>query len=241
MTSESPNTPERVTSTGPPTINGLAVASLVLGILWLMWVGSILALVFGYTAKSQIDRSPQTQGGRGLAIAGIVLGWVGIGTLALMAIMLMTGVLTMPNMPMMNRAASGDDFSSNGERIYMTATNDSGEVIDYEEGPGDRMMAGVLACVDCHGPDGRGGERQMMMESFHAPDIRWSTLTGDHTDHEESGEGGHPPYTPETLGAAITQGIGSGGQPLSTVMPRWQLSPDDLADLIEYLQTLGDG
>lgn len=238
MTTENSNNPERATPVGSPTMNGLAVASLVLGILWLMWVGSILALVFGYTAKSQIDRSPQPQGGRGLAIAGIVLGWVGVATLALMATMLMTGAF---NMPMMNRAASGDDFSSNGERIYMTATNDSGEVITYEEGPGGEMMEGVLACVDCHGSDGRGGERQLMMESFHAPDIRWSTLTGDHTDHEESGDGDHAPYTPETLRAAITQGVGSGGRPLSTVMPRWRLSPDDLADLIDHLQTLGEG
>lgn len=63
--------------------NGLAIASLVLGILWLYWVGSILALVFGYAAKGQIDRSGGAEGGRGLAIAGIVLGWVGVGTLVL--------------------------------------------------------------------------------------------------------------------------------------------------------------
>lgn len=63
--------------------NGFAVAALVLGILWLFWVGSILALVFGYIAKSQIDGSGGAHGGRGLAIAGIVLGWVGVGTLLL--------------------------------------------------------------------------------------------------------------------------------------------------------------
>lgn len=66
-----------------PGTNGFAVASLVLGILWIFWLGSVLALVFGYIAKSQINASGGTQGGRGLAIAGIVLGWVGIGMLAL--------------------------------------------------------------------------------------------------------------------------------------------------------------
>lgn len=59
--------------------NGLAIASLVLGILWLGGVGSILALVFGYIAKSQIDASGGTEGGRSLAVAGIVLGYVGLG------------------------------------------------------------------------------------------------------------------------------------------------------------------
>jgi hypothetical protein len=63
--------------------NGLAIASLVLGILWIYWIGSILVLVFGYMAKNQIDRSGGTQSGRGLAVAGIVLGWVGIAILVL--------------------------------------------------------------------------------------------------------------------------------------------------------------
>lgn len=64
-----------------PVTNGLAIAALVCGILWLYWIGSILALVFGYVAKSQIDRSGGAQGGRGMAIAGIVLGWVGVAAL----------------------------------------------------------------------------------------------------------------------------------------------------------------
>lgn len=61
------------------TTNGFAVASLVLGIIWIWWIGSILALVFGYVGKSQIDQSGGRQSGRGLAVAGIVLGWVGVG------------------------------------------------------------------------------------------------------------------------------------------------------------------
>jgi hypothetical protein len=56
--------------------NGLAIASMVLGIVWLYGVGSILALVFGYQAKRQIARTGQR--GTGLATAGIVLGWVGV-------------------------------------------------------------------------------------------------------------------------------------------------------------------
>ena len=72
----------------PPqrTTNGFAVASMVLGIVWVWWLGSILALVFGYIGKSQIDASPQTQSGRGMAIAGIVLGWIGVGIGLLLAV-----------------------------------------------------------------------------------------------------------------------------------------------------------
>ena len=57
--------------------NGLAVASLVLGIVSL-GIGSILALVFGYRGRRQIDESGGVETGRGLAVAGIILGWVGL-------------------------------------------------------------------------------------------------------------------------------------------------------------------
>ncbi len=66
-----------------PKTNGLAIASLVLGIVWIYGIGSILALVFGYQAKGQIDRSGGRESGRGMAVAGIVLGWVGVGALVL--------------------------------------------------------------------------------------------------------------------------------------------------------------
>ena len=64
----------------PRTTNGFAIASMVLGILWLYWFGSILALVFGYVAQSQIRERGE---GGGMATAGIVLGWIGVGFLAL--------------------------------------------------------------------------------------------------------------------------------------------------------------
>ena len=74
--------------------NALAVVSLVLGIFWLFWVGSILAVLFGYVGKGQIDRSGGTQSGRGLAIAGITLGWIGVGFLVLTIVLAIIGALT---------------------------------------------------------------------------------------------------------------------------------------------------
>jgi uncharacterized protein DUF4190 len=62
----------------PRTTNGFAIASMVLGILWLYWIGSILALVFGYVAQSQIRE--RGEAGGGTATAGIVLDWIGVGS-----------------------------------------------------------------------------------------------------------------------------------------------------------------
>jgi hypothetical protein len=62
--------------------NGLAVASLVLGLLWLFWLGSLLAVIFGFVSLLQIERSNGTQRGRGMAIAGIILGCIGLAVFA---------------------------------------------------------------------------------------------------------------------------------------------------------------
>ena len=76
--------------------NGFSIASLVLGILWMYGIGSILALVFGYIAKSQIRERGQS--GSGMATAGIVLGWIGVaGTILLIIAVII--------------AASSDDLS----------------------------------------------------------------------------------------------------------------------------------
>ena len=62
--------------------SGMAIASMVLGILWLYWVGSILAVIFGHIALSQCKQDPNL-GGKGMAIAGVVLGWIGVAFIIL--------------------------------------------------------------------------------------------------------------------------------------------------------------
>jgi hypothetical protein len=67
---------------GPmPQSSSKATAALVLGICGIFVVPvicSILALVFGYQGRTEIDQSNGYLTGRGMAVAGIVLGWVGI-------------------------------------------------------------------------------------------------------------------------------------------------------------------
>lgn len=67
---------------GPGT-NGLAVTSMILGILWVCWLGSILAVIFGHVALSQINKANGAQQGKGMAIAGVVLGYLGVASLIL--------------------------------------------------------------------------------------------------------------------------------------------------------------
>jgi hypothetical protein len=56
-------------------INPYAIASLVMSLLWLAWVGSLAAVIFGHIALRQIARSRGTESGSGFAIAGLVIGY----------------------------------------------------------------------------------------------------------------------------------------------------------------------
>lgn len=69
--------------------NPFAIVSLVLSLVWIFWLGSILAVVFGHIALSQIGR--RQQGGRGLAVAGLVIGYVGVGFLVLFIVLAIVG------------------------------------------------------------------------------------------------------------------------------------------------------
>ena len=64
--------------------NGVAIASMVLGILWLWGLGSVWSLVLGYAAKRGIKRT--NQNGSGMATAGIVLGWIGAAGLLVLLV-----------------------------------------------------------------------------------------------------------------------------------------------------------
>src|SRR3954451_19645508 len=63
----------------PPPSSGKATAALVLGIAAFVvcpLVCAVLAIVFAHQAYSEIDASGGRVGGRGLAQAGLILGWV---------------------------------------------------------------------------------------------------------------------------------------------------------------------
>ena len=79
----------------------------------------------------------------------------------------------------------------------------------------------------------------MHMQVMDAPDIRWSALAAEdeHKAEDEHGEA-HAGFDLETFGLAVVEGQHADGQSLNGDMPRWNLSDDDLADLMEYLKSL---
>ena len=67
-----------------PSTNGLAIASLILSIssfIVLPVIGSIAGVICGHIARSQLRQRPGE--GDGLALAGLIVGWIGIAVYGL--------------------------------------------------------------------------------------------------------------------------------------------------------------
>jgi hypothetical protein len=79
--------------------NGLAIASVFLGIIWIFGVGSVLAIVLGYVGLKQINASDGLQGGRAIAIAGVIIGVVGLLSLAILVAFLISSAHDTPLLP----------------------------------------------------------------------------------------------------------------------------------------------
>jgi hypothetical protein len=62
-------------------VNQLAIVSLVAGLLWLFWIGSLTAIVTGHLALHRIARSHGTEYGRTAALIGLLFGYFGLSSL----------------------------------------------------------------------------------------------------------------------------------------------------------------
>ncbi len=143
-----------------PTTSGLAIASLVLAIVWLGGLGSILAVVFGIIALSQIKGSVGRKKGEGVAIAGLVIG--GLGVLSTIGIV----VAAVAFAPVVERA-----FTATNLQVGQTGTYSSGlnndvvrltvesvvspytSTVPFVSPPAGDELA-VATVRECAGPDG---------------------------------------------------------------------------------------
>lgn len=71
-------------NTAYPRTSSLAVVSLIFGVLayvFLPFVGALVAVICGHSARSEIRRAPTGAiEGDGMALAGLILGWIQIAS-----------------------------------------------------------------------------------------------------------------------------------------------------------------
>ena len=87
----------------PAQTSGKAIASLVCGLFLFAFPLSILAVIFGHLSVSEIRKSSGRLKGEGIAIAGLVLGYVG---LAVIPLILIIAAIAIPNLLRARMAAN---------------------------------------------------------------------------------------------------------------------------------------
>ena len=135
--------PPIVFGASPPSkkTNGMAVASLVLGIIWIGGIGSVLAVIFGFMSRKKIRQSNGQEQGAGLALAGIILGFIGIvGAIgvALLLFAIGTGVDTATSY------VNGSDYGSS----HYSSGSESAVCNSSNVPSGDISSSWIAGCKD---------------------------------------------------------------------------------------------
>jgi len=110
----------------PARTNGLAIASLVLS-LTVFLIGPILAIVFGVRARRQIRQSAGLESGDGLALAGMIIGIVGL-VVSVVAVGIFASLVATGSFP----SAQAQSTAIAGAPGYWTTTGPVG--LPFEEG-----------------------------------------------------------------------------------------------------------
>lgn len=140
-----------------------------------------------------------------------------------------------------------------GERIYRQGIGTDGQPVQARS-MGDVHLSGArAACVSCHRPSGLGSAEG----GYYVPPINGASLFAPRTPNRRRlfrymyyqvqpqtymarlhQARSRPAYTPKSLATALEHGIDAGGQPLASIMPRYQLTDADLKALDVYLHGL---
>ena len=137
-----------------PKTSGKAIASLVLGLFFWTFPAAIAAVVFGHISRGEIRRSGGKLKGDGLALAGLILGYIGV---AAIAAILVIAAFMIPNLT--RGKIAGNEVSAvasirainEAEVIYSSSNPDAGFTPNLAmlggtaEGGGERTIDNNLA------------------------------------------------------------------------------------------------
>lgn len=100
----------------PPQNSNKALASLVCGVLFFFWPAAVAAVILGHIALSDIKKSAGRLAGHGMAVAGLLLGYLGLAFIPILII----AAISIPNL-LRSRMAANEASAVGGLRTYNTA------------------------------------------------------------------------------------------------------------------------
>jgi hypothetical protein len=142
-----PMPPSAVTT--PPATSGMAIGSLISGIFSFFFPAAIAAIVLGHIARSNIRKSAGRLTGNGIALAGLILGYLGLAFIPV--IVMIVAAIAIPNL-LRARIAANESSAVSSIRVitstearYAASHRDAGytcSVSDLREDIDDRLVDG---------------------------------------------------------------------------------------------------
>jgi ABC-type branched-subunit amino acid transport system substrate-binding protein len=128
-----------------------------------------------------------------------------------------------------------------GKRIYQQGILSDGVAITAVT-QDDISLSGIrVICADCHRRSGFGSSEG----GTSVPAVTGSVLYEPRTElrrelygRRSAGPGSRPGYTDELLGQALRKGVDPSGRKLDKLMPRYNISNNELNNLITYLKSI---
>ena len=121
-----------------------------------------------------------------------------------------------------------------GRAIYLRGESTSGREIGALIGDVD-VPASTVTCAGCHGARGEGKTEGGVT----AGNLTWANLIKSYG-HEHPTGRRHGPFDEAAFARALTDGVDPAGNNMLAAMPRFKMSPEDVADLIAYVKRIED-
>ncbi len=100
----------------PGSTNGMAIVSLICGFLSLLFPAAVCAIVFGHVSRSQIRKAGNVQKGAGMALAGLIMGYLGVVFIPILII----AAIAIPNL-LRSRLMANESMAVGSVRTINTA------------------------------------------------------------------------------------------------------------------------
>ena len=140
-----------------PQTSGMAVASLIFGLLFFIFPAAVVAVILGHISSSQIRKSAGRLKGAGMSLAGMILGYVGI---AFIPIILIIAAIAIPNL-LKARMAANEASAVGSLRVIATAVEVYKE--EYQRYPSGLSALGPPRSGQSANADGAGLIDGMLM------------------------------------------------------------------------------
>jgi ABC-type branched-subunit amino acid transport system substrate-binding protein len=121
-----------------------------------------------------------------------------------------------------------------GKALYLRGESPSGKEITAMLGDVD-VPPSTMPCAGCHGLRGEGKTEGGVT----AGNLTWTNMIKPYGHTHPSGRA-HGAFDEKLFTRALLQGIDPSGNPLAVAMPRYNMSQEDIADLIAYLKRIED-